>query len=95
MTDSDGIVRDEKVDDSYFEQGGLRRYAGVCSLRALGVGAVISGDSFDWNFGLSTGGCDGLFIATIIIAMMYGGLCYRIAELSPALPHTGGAYSLG
>ncbi len=24
---------------------------------------------------------------------MYYGLCYSIAEMSPALPHTGGAYS--
>jgi ethanolamine permease len=26
---------------------------------------------------------------------MYFGLCYSIAEMSPALPHTGGAYSFG
>ena len=26
---------------------------------------------------------------------MYVGLCFSIAELSPALPHTGGAYSFG
>jgi ethanolamine permease len=26
---------------------------------------------------------------------MYVGLCYSIAEMSPALPHTGGAYSFG
>jgi len=32
-----------KVDQSYFEKRGLRRYAGVWSLWALGVGAVISG----------------------------------------------------
>ena len=33
------------VDGEYFEKRGLRRYAGVFSLWALGVGAVISGDS--------------------------------------------------
>ena len=26
---------------------------------------------------------------------MYVGICYSIAEMSPALPHTGGAYSFG
>jgi ethanolamine permease len=57
------------------------------------VGAVISGDFYGWNFGLSTGGFGGLLIATAIIAVMYYGLCYSIAEMSPALPHTGGAYS--
>ena len=44
---------------------------------------------------MATGGFGGLFIATVIIALMYAGLCYCIAELSPALPHTGGAYSFG
>jgi hypothetical protein len=59
----------------------------------LGVGAVISGDFFGWNYGLATGGFGGLFIATIIVSIMYIGLCYCLAEMSPALPHTGGAYS--
>ncbi len=83
----------ESVDAQYFEQRGLKRYAGVWSLWALGVGAVISGDFFGWNFGLATGGFGGLLIATIIITAMYLGLCFSIAEMSAALPHTGGAYS--
>jgi ethanolamine permease len=29
----------------------------------------------------------------MVITIMYFGLCYCIAEMSPALPHTGGAYS--
>lgn len=77
----------------YLEKRKLRRYAGVWSLWALGVGAVISGDFFGWNFGLGVGGFGGLLVATVIIAIMYIGLCYSIAEMSPALPHTGGAYS--
>ena len=81
--------------DEYFEQRQLRRHARVWSLWALGVGAVISGDFFGWNFGLTAGGFWGLFIATVIITVMYVGLCYSIAEMSPALPHTGGAYSFG
>jgi ethanolamine permease len=62
-------------------------------LWALGVGAVISGDFFGWNFGLASGGFGGLFIATSIITLMYVGLCYSIAEMTAAMPHTGGAYS--
>ena len=81
--------------DAYFEQRQHRRHARVWSLWALGVGAVISGDFFGWNFGLAAGGFWGLFIATVIIPVMYVGLCYSIAEMSPALPHTGGAYSFG
>lgn len=88
-------VRYEKVGDDYFDKRGLRRYAGVWSLWALGVGAVISGDFFGWNFGLAAGGFGGLLAATVIITVMYIGLCACIAEMSPALPHTGGAYSFG
>jgi ethanolamine permease len=89
----DGLVRYESVDEGYFEQRGLKRYARVWSLWALGVGAVISGDFFGWNFGLAAGGFGGLLVATGIITVMYLGLCFSIAEMSPALPHTGGAYS--
>ncbi|MEZ4438324.1 MAG: ethanolamine permease [Polyangiaceae bacterium] len=93
MAEERGSVSYEKVDTSYFEQRGLRRYAGVWSLWALGVGAVISGDFFGWSFGLAAGGTVGMLIALVIITVMYAGLCYSIAEMSPALPHTGGAYS--
>lgn len=93
MTSKNTSVTYSKTDAAYMEKRGLRRYAGSWSLWALGVGAVISGDFFGWNFGLSVGGFGGLLVATIIIAIMYIGLCYSIAEMSPALPHTGGAYS--
>ncbi len=90
-----GGVEYRAAGDDYFARRGLRRYAGVWSLWALGVGAVISGDFFGWNFGLGVGGFGGLAIATGIVALMYLGICYSIAEMSPALPHTGGAYSFG
>ncbi len=83
----------KEVGEEYFEKRGLRRHAGVWSLWALGVGAVISGEFYGWNFGLGTGGFGGLAIAGVLMAIMYYGLVYSIAEMSPALPHTGGAYS--
>lgn len=86
-------VRYVRVADHYFSERGLRRYAGVWSLWALGVGAVISGDFFGWNFGLAAGGFGGLLLATAVITVMYAGLCFSIAEMAAALPHTGGAYS--
>ena len=88
-----GGVRYNPVDATYFEKRALRRHARVGSLWALGVGAVISGDFFGWNFGLAAGGFGGLFVATAIITVLYAGLCFSIAEMSAALPHTGGAYS--
>lgn len=88
-----GSVAYEEVSQEYFEKRGLRRHAGVLALWSLGVAAVISGDFYGWNAGLAVGGFGGLLIATIIVTIMYYGLCYSIAEMSPALPHTGGAYS--
>lgn len=90
---SGGGVTYTSVDVAYFEARGLKRYAGVASLWALGVGAVISGHFSGWNLGLSTGGWGGMFVAALIIAIMYLGLTLSIAEMSSALPHTGAAYS--
>ncbi len=83
----------DSVSADYFTKRGLRRYAGVASLWALGVGAVISGHYSGWNLGLMAGGWGGLALATVVIAAMYLGLVFCIAEMGAALPHTGGAYS--
>ena len=77
----------------YFERRSLRRHARVLHLWALGVGAVISGDFFGWNFGLVEGGFGGMLAALGIMTILFLGLCCGIAEMSPALPHAGGAYS--
>src|SRR5262252_3154772 len=79
--------------DDYLAQRQLRRHARVPQLWAMGVGAVISGDFFGWNFGLSSGGFGGMILAVVVMTAMYIGLCFSIAEMSPALPHAGGAYS--
>ena len=88
-----GSVSYEEAGDHYFVNRRLRRHAAFWSLWSLGVAAVISGDFYGWNLGLDAGGFGGLLIATVFIAIMYYGLCFSIAEMSPALPHTGGAYS--
>jgi ethanolamine permease len=93
MESSNAGVSYAKADDSYFKARGLQRYAGIWSLWALGVGAVISGHFSGWNFGFGTGGWGGMLVAGVIIAIMYFGLVFSIAEMSPALPHTGAAYS--
>jgi ethanolamine permease len=88
-----GSVTYQAPGAEYFEKRGLKRHARIWSLWALGVGAVISGQFSGWNLGIASGGWGGLFIAALIIAVMYLGLSFCLAELSPALPHTGGAYS--
>jgi ethanolamine permease len=77
----------------WFAERSLRRHAGVFHLWALGVGAVISGDFFGWNYGFLAGGFGGLLVALAVITALYIGLCFSLSELSAALPHTGGAYS--
>lgn len=88
-----GNVEYHEAGSEYFAKRQLRKHARVWSLWALGVGAVISGHFSGWNFGIGVGGFGGLFFAAIIIGIMYIGLCFCLAEMSPALPHTGGAYS--
>ncbi len=88
-----GLARYENVSDGYLEKRKLRKSAGWKLLWALGVGAVISGDFFGWNFGLAEGGFGGLGIATLLMAVMYICMVFTIAELSAALPHAGGFYS--
>jgi ethanolamine permease len=88
-----GSVTYQNRGSEYFEKRGLKRHARIWSLWALGVGAVISGQFSGWNLGIASGGWGGLFIAALIIAVMYLGLSFCLAEMSPALPHTGGAYS--
>src|SRR5258705_13591551 len=88
-----GGVTYQTADAGYFEKRGLRRHAGVWSLWALGVGAVISGLFSGWNVGIASGGFGGLLVAAAIVTAMYLGLIYSLAEMSPALPPTGGADS--
>jgi ethanolamine permease len=88
-----GSVSYQEAGEDYFGRRKLRRHAAFWSLWSLGVAAVISGDFYGWNLGLDAGGFGGLLIALAVITIMYYGLCFSIAEMSPALPHTGGAYS--
>jgi ethanolamine permease len=83
----------EDVGKDYLEKRQLSKKASWLLLWGLGVGAVISGDFFGWNFGLAAGGFGGLLIATVFIAIMYVCMVLTIAELSTALPHAGGFYS--
>jgi len=62
-------------------------------LWAIGVGLVISGTYFGWNFGLADGGYIGMLIATLIMGLMYLCMVLSIAELSVMMPHAGGPYA--
>ena len=85
-----GLASYENVDSDYLEKRSLKKSAGWVLLWALGVGAVISGDYFGWNFGLEAGGFWGLAIATLVMAVMY--VCMVSASRSslPPSPMPGG-----
>lgn len=88
-----GSVEYEHVGSDYLEKRSLSKIAGWVLLWGLGVGAVITGNYFGWNFGLSAGGFWGVAIATIFMAIMYTAMMYSLTELSTALPYAGGPYS--
>ncbi|MGH8986047.1 MAG: amino acid permease [Acidimicrobiia bacterium] len=71
----------------------MQRRASAFTLWALIFALVISGDFFGWNFGLDAGGFGGMLVATVLVLILYSGLSFCIAEMSPTMPHTGGAYS--
>ncbi len=70
----------------------LRKRATLLMLWGLGVGAVISGDFFGWQYGLQQGGFVGMLLALLLVLAMYTCLIFSIAELSAAMPNAGGFY---
>ncbi len=90
---SKSLVSYNNVSENYLKRRRLSGNTGAFLLWSLGVGAVISGDFYGWNYGLIVGGFWGLSIATLLMAIMYICMIYTLAELSAALPHAGGFYS--
>jgi ethanolamine permease len=88
-----GLATYESVSGNYLRRRQLTKGANSFLLWGLGVGAVISGDFYGWNYGLASGGFWGLAIAAAVMAVMYFCLVYCLAELSIAFPHSGGLYS--
>jgi ethanolamine permease len=71
----------------------LAPVAGVFLLWGLGVGYVVSGDYYGWNFGLLSTGYKGFLVALAFAAVLYASLSITVAELSAAIPHSGGPYA--
>src|SRR5918998_2933481 len=88
-----GGVEYEHVGREYLEERALTRHAGVWLIMLLGIGYVISGEYFSWNFGFDAGGRGGFPIATVLMAIMYYGLVFAMSEMASALPHSGGPYA--
>jgi ethanolamine permease len=88
-----GAIEYEHVGRDYLEERKLVPHAGVGLIMFLGIGYVISGEYFSWNFGFAAGGYGGFIIATILMAIMYVCIAFSVSEMATSLPHTGGAYA--
>ena len=88
-----GSVTYVSTTEDYFEKRQLKRSAGAFGLWAIGIAAVISGDFSGWNGGIAQAGWGGMFIAAIVVFIMYVFMLNSISEMASAMPHTGGAYS--
>ena len=88
-----GVVDYEHVGQEYFRERDLSRRAGTALIWGLGVGYVISGEYFSWNFGFANGGFGGMLFATFLAIAMYVFMVYSISEMATAFPVTGGPYA--
>ncbi len=79
----------------YIREHALNKPLGVIHIWALGVGVVITGEYFGWNFGLPVGGPVGVLIASLIVCVLYLAWVLALSELSVAMPFAGGPLAYG
>ena len=79
----------------YISRHALNKPLGVIHIWALGVGVVITGEYFGWNFGLPVGGPVGVLVATLIVCVLYLAWVLALSELSVAMPFAGGPLAYG
>lgn len=91
--DEDDILITQKQTDDYLKKFGLRRALSTLHLWGIGVGTVIAGTFFGWNYGLELSGSIGFLIATVIVSVFFVMLTYIFSNLSTLFPYTGGPYA--
>lgn len=72
---------------------GLLKVLGAKEVWAIGVGLVISGEYFGWNYGWDAAGTVGFLIATIVVTIMYTAFVFSFTELSSSIPEAGGPFA--
>jgi ethanolamine permease len=73
----------------------LKRPLGVLDVWALGVGVVVAGAYFGWNFGLKDNGAVAVLVASLLVCLLYLTWVLALAELSVAMPFAGGPLAYG
>jgi ethanolamine permease len=79
----------------YIRDHALNKPLHVIHIWALGVGVVITGEYFGWNFGLTVGGPVGVLVASLIVCVLYLAWVLALSELSVAMPFAGGPLAFG
>ena len=80
---------------AYIREHALHKPLRVIHVWALGVGVVITGEFFGWNFGLPIGGPVGVLVASLIVCVLYLAWVLALSELSVAMPFAGGPLAFG
>jgi ethanolamine permease len=62
---------------------------GWVMIATLSIAIVIAGQFSGWNYGLA-GGWANMFVATLLVAVLYLGIAFCTAELAAAMPSAGG-----
>ncbi|GAB3885637.1 ethanolamine permease [Spirosoma agri] len=75
------------------ENPGLKKALKPVHLWAIGVGLVISGEYFGWNYGWGVAGTVGLLIATLLITLLYFTFIFSFTELTTSIPNAGGPFA--
>lgn len=60
---------------------------------AIGVGLVISGEYFGWNYGWQAAGTIGFLIATVLVTILYLTFIFSFTELTTMIPRAGGPFA--
>jgi ethanolamine permease len=87
------LILPEEID--YIRQHVLKKPLRVVHIWSLGVGVVIAGMYFGWNFGLPGAGPIGMLIASLIVCGLYLTWVLALSELSVAMPFAGGPMAYG
>ncbi len=62
-------------------------------LWGIGVGLVISGEYFGWNYGWAVAGTLGFLVATALVTVFYVAFVLSYTELTTAIPDAGGPFA--
>lgn len=79
--------------DTPTTRSGLAKVLGTKEVWALGVGLVISGEYFGWNYGWNAAGTIGFLLATLLVTVLYICFVFSFTELTTTIPEAGGPYA--